>query len=330
MLQKVKRKILISIAAAGLLYLAFTIYADYQQVLAAFSDFNWLLLPVLLLLSFMNYLARFAKWDYYLNLIGVKMKKIDSLSVFMSGLVMSVTPGKMGELLKVYLVKQLTNTPISKTAPIVFVERITDFISLMLIALAGAYVFDYGRVIVMAVSIFFLIVVIVLSNKTIALPLLSLLENIKFLKKFIGNIHTAYESSYQMLRPLPLVYMILVSLASWFFECLGYYLILFNFGINVSLLWGAFSYCFATIIGALSMLPGGLGVTEGSLTFMLIEKGATNQVAVASTFIIRAVTLWFAVLVGIISVTFYQRRFGNITMETDTKERNINDTIQTH
>lgn len=319
MLQKLKKKILISVAAAGLIYLAFTIYADYNQVLSAFRNFNWLLLPVLLLLSLMNYLVRFIKWDYYLNLIGVKMKKIDSLSVFMSGLVMSITPGKMGELLKVYLVKQITNTPISKTAPIVFVERITDFVSLMLIALAGAYSFNYGRTVVVVVSLFFFFLVIVLSNKTIALPLLTLLEKIKFIKRFIGSIHTAYESSYKMLRPLPLFYMILVSLASWFFECLGYYLILFNFGINVSLLWGAFSYCFATIIGALSMLPGGLGVTEGSLTFMLIEQGASNQVAVASTFIIRAVTLWFAVLVGIISVTFYQRRFGNIAMETEIK-----------
>jgi glycosyltransferase 2 family protein len=318
-LQNLKKKLLISIAVAGLLYLGFTIYADFNQVVEAFRNFSWFLLPVLLLCSLCNYLVRFSKWDYYLRIINVKISKIDSLSVFMSGLVMSVTPGKMGELLKVYLVKQLKGISISRTAPIIFVERITDFVSLMLIALAGAYYFNYGRTIVIIVAFLFFILIVFLSNRKIALPVLKLMEKNIFLNKHLLKIHNAYESSYLMLRPLPLLKMTVVSLFSWFFECLGYYLILRNFPINIHylLLWSAFGYCFATIIGAISMLPGGLGVTEGSLTFMLVEKGVSNQYAVASTFIIRAVTLWFAVLVGVISVSLYQKRFGTIIIDPE-------------
>ncbi|QQS37650.1 MAG: flippase-like domain-containing protein [Ignavibacteriales bacterium] len=317
MLKKIKQKILISIAVAGLIYLAFTIYADYQQVAEAFKLFNWLLFPVLLLLSLANYFCRFFKWDYYLSVLSIKMKKIDSLSIFMSGLIMSVTPGKMGELLKAYLVKEVNGTPISKTAPIVFVERITDFVSLLFIALAGAYIYDYGREIVLAVTVFFIVVLVVLSNKGIALPLIGIAEKIKFIRKRIENIHTAYESSYLMLKPLPLVYMTLLSLCSWAFECLGYFVVLKNFNINTDMMWASFSYCFGTIVGAISLLPGGLGVTEGSLTFMLVQHGASTDVAVASTFIIRVVTLWFAVFVGVISVSFYQKRFGKIKLEID-------------
>lgn len=310
---------MISIALAGLLYLCFTIFADYRHVAEAFRSFNWLLLPVLLLCAVSNYLVRFSKWDYYLRIINVKISKIDSFSVFMSGLVMSVTPGKMGEVLKAYLVKQISGTSISKTAPIIFVERITDFVSLMLIALIGAYYYNYGRAIVVVVALFFFILIVFLSNRKIALPILKLMERNKFLNKHLSKIHAAYDSSYQMLRPFPLLKMTVISLISWFFECLGYYLILLNLPINVhvTLLWSAFCYCFATIVGAISMLPGGLGVTEGSLTLMLIEKGVSNQYAVASTFIIRAVTLWFAVLIGIISVSIYQKRFGNIIIEPE-------------
>lgn len=319
MFEKLKRNLLISIAAAGILYLAFTIFADFRHVAEAFSNFHWLLLPVLLLCSMCNYLVRFSKWDYYLRLININISKVDSLLVFMSGLVMSVTPGKMGELLKAYLVKQLTNTQISKTVPIIFVERITDFVALMIIALVGAYYYNYGRTIVLSISFFFFIVIVFLSNRKIALPVLKLLEKNRFLNKHLAKIHNAYESSYQMLQPAPLIKMTVVSLASWFFECLGYYLILINFPvkINITLLWSAFSYCFAIIVGAVSMLPGGLGVTEGSLTFMLVQKGVTVQYAVASTFIIRAVTLWFAVLVGVVSVSIYQRRFGKISFEPE-------------
>jgi uncharacterized protein (TIRG00374 family) len=229
---------------------------------------------------------------------------------------MSVTPGKMGELLKSYLVREVTKTPISKTFPIVFAERITDFVSLIFIALFGAYVFNFGRGIVIGVGIFFLVVLILVSNRKIALPLIGLFEKNKFLRKHLESIHNAYESSYQLLRPVPLINMTLLSLVSWSFECLGYHLILINFNVGVSFLWSAFSYGFAIIVGSITMLPGGLGVTEGSLTFMLIRNNCPKNIAVASTFIIRVATLWFAVLIGILSVTFYQKRFGKISVET--------------
>jgi len=314
--QKLKKKILFSLAFAGALYLAFTIYADYNKVIDAFSKFNWALLPLLLLLSFFNYFTRFYKWDYYLSIINVKISKLDSLSIFMSGLIMSITPGKVGELLKSYLVKEVTKEPVSKTAPVVFAERVTDFLSLLLIAVIGAVAFDYGLGVSIGVSIFFLIIIFVISSKKISLTIIGYAEKIKLINKYISNIHHAYESSYQLLRPLPLMKMTFLSLISWGFECLGYHFILLNFGITFGFFWASFSYAFAIIVGAISMLPGGLGITEGSLTFMLIERGVASEIAVTTTFLVRVVTLWFAVLIGIVSVSIYQKRFGKIIIES--------------
>lgn len=238
----------------------------------------------------------------------------------MSGLIMSITPGKVGELMKSYLVKQIKSVPVSKTAPIIFAERITDSTSLLIISIAGAYSFSYGTDIIIFVSVFMVLLLVIISNKKIALPLLKLFEKNKFLNKHLEKIHSAYESSYQLLRPLPLFYMTLVSLISWSFECLSYYLILVIFKMNIGILWSSFSYAFATIIGAISMLPGGLGATEGSLTFLAIGQGIPKDISVASTFIVRVVTLWFAVLVGIIGVSFYQNRFGKISVEPITNK----------
>ena len=55
------------------------------------------------------------------------------------------------------------------------------------------------------------------------------------------------------------------------------------------------------------MLPGGLGVTEASLTGLMVLMKIPKDVSVASTFIIRVATLWFAVLIGVIAVYFYQK-----------------------
>ena len=95
----------------------------------------------------------------------------------------------------------------------------------------------------------------------------------------------------------------------------GFYIILINFKINFSIHLSTFIYAFSTIAGAVSMLPGGLGVTEGSLTFLIEAQNISKEIAVASTFIVRIVTLWFAVLVGIFSLVLYQIRIGKIKVD---------------
>jgi len=321
LLQTIRNRVFLSIAIAALIYLVFMIYVDYEKVISSFKNFNWYLLPALLLLSLGNYLSRFFKWEYYLKIIDVKLHKLDSLSIFMSGLIMSVTPGKMGELLKSYLVKQVNGTSISKTAPIVFAERATDFLSLTIMALTGAYIYDYGKNIIIIIGVIILTGLIIISNKKLFYKIISLFSNISFISKHILKIRTAYDSSSKLLSITPLLLMTLLSIVSWGFECFGYYLILTNFEIEIDLLWAFFSYSFATIVGALSMLPGGLGVTEGSLTLMLVQKGLSEHNAFAATFIVRAVTLWFAVLVGAISVLFYQKRFGKIVLELNSETK---------
>ncbi len=313
---KIKKNIFISLAVAAALYLSFSIYADFENVSEAFAKFNWLWFPVILFLSFLNYTARFFKWDYYLRILNIKISTLDSFLIFMSGLIMSVTPGKMGELLKSYLVKQISNEPVSRTMPIILVERITDFLSLVLLALIGAYIFDYGRILVIGTGIFFILVTVLISQKNISLRLIEFTGRIKFISKFTEKIETAYQSAYILLKPAPLFYMTLVSLISWFFECFAYFLVLKVFNANINILLATFIYTFSTIAGAITMLPGGLGVTEGSLTFLLMRFGVSAEVSVSSTLIIRAATLWFAVFVGIVSVYFYQKKYGKDSLQS--------------
>lgn len=314
MLNNLKRKILTSIIFGALIYLGLSIYADAESVVESFNLIDWWLIPILLFLSYLNYFTRFIKWDYYLSLLGVKISKRDSFEIFMSGLIMSVTPGKVGELLKSYMVKEISGDSISKTAPIVLAERITDFLSLLLIGIVGALMFNYGQLIVFGTLIFFVLLVYFLASERFAGWVLKFLARIKFLNKFIGSISEAYNSASAMLQPVPLFKMFLLSFVSWFFECFGFYLILVKFSAEITVMWSSFVYAFSTILGSITMMPGGLGVTDGSLTYFLVEHGFLKNHAVAATFLVRVVTLWFAVLVGIISLSMFQKRYGKIRM----------------
>lgn len=311
MFSKYKKKILLSVAFGALIFLVFSIYADFDKLLKAFGEFNWAYFPLILLLSFGNYIIRFYKWEYYRKMLDIRLETRTSFLIFMSTFVMSVTPGKMGELLKSYLVKEEVGTPISKSAPIILAERLTDFISVVLLCLAGAFVFNYGKGIVIGVGLFFLIGVVIISSRKISMRMIGLMEKSKHFGKVSEKIHMAYESIYKLIRPKPLIIATLVSALAWFLECLGLYVVLKVYSgfthIDVSLLSAVFIYGFSTLVGSIAMLPGGLGATEASLTGLLVLLNIPKGISVASTFIIRVATLWFAVLLGIIAVYFYQK-----------------------
>ncbi len=321
MFSKYKKKILLSAVFGALIFLGISLYADFDKLLGALGKFNWFYFPLILGLSFLNYVARFYKWEYYLKILKIKVAPMLSFKIFLSSFVMSVTPGKMGEVLKSYLLKEETGTPVAKSAPIIIAERITDFISIIIICIMGAYVFDYGRAIIIGVGIFFIAVTLILSFQKLSLAIINSLERIKFISKYVHRIHIAYESIYQLVKIKPLVIAVGMSIVAWGFECLGFYYVLQIFSstsnIETSLLTASFIYCFSTLVGAIAMLPGGLGATEATLTGLLIILKIPKDVSAASTIIIRVATLWFAVVVGIIAVYFYNKHSKHRLDELD-------------
>ncbi len=319
-MEKIGKQVLVSIIAGVLIYFLLSIYGDINPVISSIGIFHWYLIPVLLSLSLINYSIRFLKWNYYLKLLDIKAGNKLSASIFFSGLVMSVTPMKAGELLKCFLLKQTLGVPVSKTVPVIFAERVTDFLSLIFIAAIGGIVFNYGMVFVGLVALFFAGIVLLISSRNACYRIFSLAEKIPIVKKYSQKLYNLYESSYLMFRIKPLFLMILNGLFSWFFECLGFFLILNAFSPDITLFKSSFIYAFSTIFGAVTMLPGGLGATEGSLTYLIIQNGLSKENAIAGTLIVRMVTLWFAVLLGMISLYMFQKKFGRIINNEQNKE----------
>jgi len=262
-------------------------------------------------LAMMNYIFRFSKWQIYLKRLNVTLNFKISIIIFFASFIMSITPGKMGELIKSYLIKEVNGTPLSKTMPIVFAERVTDFLSVTFLAIIGAYVFNYGKSIIIAIGIVFILTVILLSNRKICFWILNFAKRIKFFSKHMEKFIIAYDSIYILLKFKTLVTTFIISVFAWFFECAGFYFVLKIFSsstsIDVSLLTATFIYCFSTLIGAIAMLPGGLGATEASLTGLLVLLNIPKDVSAASTIIIRVCTLWFAVILGIIGTWAFEK-----------------------
>ena len=303
-----RRKLILGLALGFLAYAAIAFMADLVEVVRVGRSFPWLLFPAVCLLASGNYLLRLVRWNYYLRHLGIELGGRESAVVFFAGLAMSITPGKFGELLKTQYVKNINGTNRRRTAPVVLAERITDLIGVLLLASFGIFHFRYGEV------IFFICLgligasLVIISSRKLSLSLLALASRFPLIGKVAHKLEEAYENIAALVRPQPLALSTILSVVAWGCEGFGFYLIINAFpGTDVSLMSAFFIYAFATVVGAVSMLPGGLVATEGTMTGLLILLKVQAAVAVAATLITRLATLWFAVVLGLVVTAIWRR-----------------------
>jgi uncharacterized protein (TIRG00374 family) len=265
------------------------------------------------LLAAGNYAVRFGRWQYYLGVLGVRgqIRPADSLLVFLAGFSLTVTPGKLGEAIKAVLLRASHGIPAARTAPIVIAERVTDLVGLLLLALVGVFSFDVDRRFLFIGAGLVVGGVLVVSIDPLAKAAIAVAGKLPILRRFEHRLADFHAHTAVLLAPRPLAVATVIATGSWFLECLAFWVVVHGFpGASVGLRAATFIYATMTVAGALSFLPGGLGVTEAGMLALLVRfgSGLGRGPAAAATFVTRAATLWFAVALGIPALLTYTRR----------------------
>lgn len=308
--RKLRTGILSSLVLAVIVMTAIALYADLPQMLKALANFRWKFLPLILGLTLFNYFWRFIKWQYYLGRLEIHIHWFQSLLIFLSGLSMAITPGKIGELLKSYLLKTSTDVPISRTSPIIVAERLTDGIAMIGLAMTGLILYRSGWEVLLTLSILGLVVILIIQNRQLSLALLGFGERMPFISRIAHLIRTFYESSYTLFQWRPLLLAILIGLISWSGECGALFFVYVGLGITISVdlfIKSMFILAVSSLVGSASGLPGGLGTADGSmlgLTHLLITS--SKAIAGAATLLIRLCTLWFGLGLGVIALVLFR------------------------
>lgn len=293
---------------------AIIIISDAEGLANAFRQFNWRLTPVVVGLVLLNYVLRFVKWQYYLRLIEVHgLARRDSGLIFVAGFTMVMTPGKAGELLKAYLVRERTGTELTRTVPVVLIDRLTDGMATLTLIGVGLIAFPFGWPIFTAGLAGAALFLFVVQREGMVKSILDRLRRTR-LRARINSIEALYYSTRFLLRPRPLLVAVGLGVVSWFGECVAFFVILTGLGIDPSwhlLLAATFVFGASAWAGALSFLPGGLGATEASAVALLLltvtDASMNESVAVAATLLMRFATLWFGVFLGVGAMSIVSR-----------------------
>jgi uncharacterized protein (TIRG00374 family) len=313
-----RRRLALGVGFGVAVYLAILLYADGPQILEALERFPLRWAVAACALSFLNYCVRFLRWERYRALLGIDLPRGTSFRIYLAGLALTVTPGKLGEAFRSLLIERETGTPVARSAPMVLAERFTDLLGfLILLALGGLSTQpEHGWVFWSTLGLCAVLLALVSSRRFAGL-VLRVAARLPVVRRGVGHLHHALDSTRTLLAPRELLLPTVVATLGWGLECYAFHLVsdaLVPGGIGLE--YATYTFAFAAILGALAVfLPGGLGVTETSMGSLLrseylsvgVAADDASSKAITVTLVIRLCTLWFAVALGVLALGLHGR-----------------------
>ena len=94
----------------------------------------------------------------------------------------------------------------------------------------------------------------------------------------------------------------IIALVAWSFEGLNLYIIANLLQADIAFTTVLSIYAFSKLIGAISMIPGGMGTTEATLIGLFIYNGVDETTAITCALFLRLTTFWFVTTLGLVAL----------------------------
>ena len=296
------KKGLFLVAVLGLLvFVGLLFWGDAQAVGAKLLELSPSLAILLVFLSALDYYFRFLRWQFLLKPFHFALRYQESLIVFLAGLSLSATPANLGEAVKSFLLEK-KEIPVSKTLPVVFAERLSDGSGIALLATVGAIRFHYGWTALVAFLCFFLFAMLLVSRERWFYSMTRFLRSRGKFLRLVQSLDSFYSSVRLVFTWKRLLFAILLSSCSAFFQTLAFFCLLRGIYAPITFMEALFFLNLSSIAGGVSFSPGGLVVVEGSLMALLLARQIPVEAAATSVLVVRFFNLWLGFIVGIFAL----------------------------
>ncbi|MFH0960423.1 MAG: lysylphosphatidylglycerol synthase transmembrane domain-containing protein [Pseudomonadota bacterium] len=299
-LNRILSSIFVFSLIGALLYAIATLASDYHRTLHAFSQFPLGHLALVLFLVTVGWLIRGWRFHYYLINSEEKVPFIYSTMAFLAGFALTGTPGKVGEAMKGVFLKRDYGVSVTRVVGIVVVERLMDLFSVLLLGSFSLVIFEGWRNLFLGLAGAVICAGVFLCMENVYRPVLEWMSRLPVMSWIAVKILNILLSARDLMKPRIFIVGIMVSVISWGMEAVSFYIVMRGFELPGTLSEANFVYCFSTILGALCMLPGGIGGTEAAMMGLLNYLGISYSNGLPAVLMIRVCTLWYAIAVGVL------------------------------
>ena len=291
--------IVLAALATVLLTAVLALLTDAPAMIEALRGFPIPALLAMLALALLGVLARGLRWGWLMRLVGHPVSMRDALYLQLSGQSMALTPGRVGEAFKPWLARDIGGMSMTRGIALVFAERIADLIGVCILSLGGLSAIDGNRWTLVAAMAAVLLGTTIASSRWFHSLALRIVKRQTWAREHYCSVETVSETIRLAMSWRTLAWSVPVSLLAWGLEGLGFALCLSVLGfVGVGPLTAVSIYAVSTLVGALTFLPGGIGLTEASMAGILIAAGMQPGDASAATVITRITTMWWGVGIG--------------------------------
>ncbi len=289
---------LFALVLAGLAALAAA--TGWDETRAQIAKLSAWQIGLLLLLSLVNYALRGLRWHMFTRRLGIDLPFLTNLRHFLGGFAMSVTPGRVGELVRMRWIGRETGLPFESTAPLMLVDRASDLAALGLLLGVTLAFSASGIAFGVPVTILALLAAFVATRPKLLAGLATAGYRLtgRFDRLF-AKIRRAARALGAFSSPGLMAFAGLLGLAGWFAEGYAFHLLLVWMGADIGVAKAVAIFVFAGLAGGLTGAPGGVGGAEAAMVALLSLEGIGLEASVPATAIIRVTTLWFAIGIGL-------------------------------
>ncbi len=292
----------------------------WQETLEQVRRLSYAQVGLLLSLSLVNYAFRGARWHVFARTLGLPTTLLQDQRHFFGGFAMTVTPGRVGELIRMRWLKRETGWPVERTAPLVLMDRASDLAAIAIILGLSLTLSTVGIGGALPVVVLALAMAFVATRPSLLSAFVTLAyRGLGRWPRAFGRIRQSTRALRHFSRPDVVATSLLLGATGWLAEGYSFHLLLGWMGADIGL-WNAIGiFVFATLAGGLTGAPGGVGGAEAAMIALLQLQGIPLEVSVPATTVIRLTTLWFAILLGLLVFPIAERMSKRAAHELETR-----------
>ena len=284
-------------------------FTGWDETWASITKLGWGQLGILLALSLGNYALRALRWHLLARALVLNISLARNAVIYLAGFALTITPGRIGELVRLRWIKRETGTKILQSAPMMLGDRAADLAAVALLLLVAALLGLGGAGGVYWVAGLALGLALLASNPRLLTKLITLTwKTLGRGARLFASLRRAVRQLVLFATPKVVLPVLALSAIGWLLEGYSFYLLLGWLGVEMGFWIAVGIFLFSMLGGGATGLPGGLGGAEAVMVGLLSLQGVPLDIALVATIIIRITTLWFAILIGIIVFPLAERK----------------------
>lgn len=260
-------------------------------------------------LTMANFAIRAIRWHFLLRAMGHHVPPSVNGAVYLAGIGLSATPGKVGETVRAaFLVRH--GVPVGTSLAAFLADRLSDVQAVLLLALLPmAWAGRWGDAGLLRWAV---VLALVAVAPTVAMwivrsrhwpRLLAALSRRRALRGPSDWLNRGAEDFIRLWRPGVAWWSVGASFLAYGLQAAIFAGMVGQVAPEVGALTSTGIFAAATLAGAASFIPGGVGAMELALVLLLQQQGVDGASALACALCLRAVTFWFGLVLGALGLS---------------------------